>query len=325
MAEPFDVDALLDQLHGMDLGMSGEEAAAANVPQDGPKSLAETEMPDEEPDLGLDELAPDPEPNPAPAPAPKPPEPAAPTQEVAPPAPVQAPPEPPEVPEWTEGVWEDYVTKVPAQARKAVEGLKRQVDSFQASEKSRVDSFLSKAEKVIGAFAEARGLEVEPVMQQVQAALQSVYQAEVDQAEQRESTNRLEQQVLTSQLQLLAYQDNSYAQSCQRNSPQDQQARQTMAQIIAEARKLGRAVEPQRAWQIAKAHHNLVVTPTTPAVAPAPAAPRPVPAPPPPVATRTTQARPAAPPTPASRRPVEGRVGESLEDVLSREWSNTFK
>lgn len=322
MAEPFDVDALLDQLHGMDLGMSGEEAAVANVPQDGPKSLSETEMPDEEPELGLDELPPAPNP----APAPKPPEPVAPTQEVAPPAPVQAPPEPAEVPEWTEGAWEEYVTRVPPQARKAVEGLKRQVDSFQASEKARVDSFLGKAEKVIGAFAEARGLEVEPVMQQVQAALQSVYQAEVDQAEQRDSTSRLEQQVLTSQLQLLAYQDNSYAQSCQRNSPQDQQARQTMAQIIAEARKLGRAVDPQRAWQIAKAHHNLVVTPTTPVAAPpAPVVSRPAPAPPPPVATRTTQARPAAPPAPASRRPVEGRMGESLEDVLSREWANTFK
>ena len=218
------------------------------------------------------------------------------------------------------------MARVPPQARKAVEGLKRQVDAFQASEKARVDGFLAKAEKVIGSFAEARGLEVEPIMQKVQETLQGIYQSEVDQADQRESTSRLEQQVLTSQLQLLAYQDNSYAQSCQRNSPQDQQARQTMAQIIAEARKLGRAIEPQRAWQIAKAHHNLVVTPTTTAAAPpAPVVSRPAPAPPPPVATRTTQARPAAPPAPASRRPVEGRVGESLEDVLAREWGNTFK
>jgi hypothetical protein len=321
----FNIDDILDQLGATDLSMTTEEAKAENVPTEGPRSLAETDMPEpEEPDLS--DLAPPPQETPpqspaqpAPATPPSPPD-APPAQEAAP-----AAPEPlTEVPEWTDGTWEDYLGKVPTVARKAMEGLKGQVDRFQANEKSRMDSFLVNAEKVIGAFAEARGLEVEPVMAQVQAVLKGVMQAEVDQAEQRESTTRLYQQNLTTQLQLLAYQDQSYAQSCQRNSPQDQATRKTMADILTEAGRLGRNVNPQQAWQIARAQHNLVFTSPAPAAS-APAPTRPAPIPPPPVATRTPAARNSAPPVDRSRRPLEVPQGASVEDVLARAWNDMFK
>ena len=327
MGDVFDIDTELDKLARTDLSMTGPEAESVGVKDIAYASLADTPMPEEAVDLELPEPVAEPEPAPK-VEAPPAPEPPAVPEPVAPPPVAEPAPkveEPAEVPEWDgQEKWEDYLTKMPQGTRKAVDAIRGRAATFQQEQQARVDGFLQKGEGVIKAFAEARGLEVEPVLAEVTKILQGVYQSELDQAEQRAALESAAKSRLTAELQLLAYQDQSYAQAAQRSDTRDKAAFATMAQILNDAGRLGQHITPARAWNIARAQHGILDAAApkpapTPPVTPTPKA-QPT-QPPPVVAQRSTQARPSTPP---SQRRVDMDMGDTMETALAKQWAAMF-